>query len=1450
MSQQLVKKGANGKHENVMPRSWIEAIKDKYTGQSLLEILQGFNMYFLSYTGNKENTRLQVPMNLRKRGLWVVYENYDNEVIVEWYDKKSIEDEIWKLDSSWKRVPLTSDIKFKIENGMLYVSYNNGKSWEELGILSDISTTSDIVPDEEDITAIESEGIKILKFKDRDTTKGKGYIILRTDKPIAEQMKQENTIYEIRYDFDLGGETLEVPTNCVLEFKGGSFKSGTILGLNTTIKAEKPFVIFDKVTINGTFNVDCIYDRWFSYVEGEDNTSVIKSIIALSNANISNKIVIDRDTTYNVSVSENLERVIIPTNNTELVIDSNIQLMTNEFTHYGIIGLIGVNNINIHGSGHIIGDVETHTGTTGEWGFGIEIRNSQNINISGITLEKCWGDGISTDEGGGVPENILIENVVCDNNRRQGISIVLGKNVIVRNSTMQNTGQIKYTGPGCGIDVEPTKIDGTNPAENILIENCRFYNNKGGSMTLTRYLQPTDNVVVMNCYGNGNLIISGVYNTTIINSSFSKYTAMGDNYNLNHIDCNYFNDKRSANTISPTYNNVVDCKFKTEDVGYTIQQSVAEITAEKAIKIIVPDFVGMVRITVVGSNRWIGQRPQEVIYSNYGGSWKRTSNKLLGMFTFEWQWIRQILCFSYNSDGAIYARFFNENDYNTGYTFKIEYIGIPEYHINYLVNPVKVIDRTGIPESISFAQSYDNPMYVPTLETGYMVGSNGMSIFDSDRGKPLWYHNGEWVDASGGDPDEGSTNIATKAQQDGEGNDIVATYATKTSVSGLSNKAESALTNSTNAIQVANEASSTAEDAVSTSAAAESTANNALQTATIAKNAVATLEGLANATTAQEVLAGQVLQIETNKTDIRNIKELQKAIFNTEYVAEEYPSSLITKGKYLISDNSYETNANYSSTDYIEYPSSASNYLYLRNAGLGGGYILFFNANKEKVGAFQGNDSSISTMLDSYYCRISRYGGATYIRVSYIHNEKPLLYQFDAEIEEQSDDSLKDGIVGENNLKEDVKAKLSKKVYPLMMNNWTHNRYYDKNGIRKDNADGYYSCATYDVSRVNELKDVEIVLGGGLPSDLCPLVMFDGSGNVINYIESTSGISEDSLDVSYAHSIAVSFRCNTIPHLFTDEPNKVVNIYSNETLTSGIKYIAPISYIKKNVVVNVCFKVLSSFTYLTIGRGQADYFKYSVKISKSSVICDSKTDELGFTLANGDLVSVTIKADRFNKNTVIIERGSDVLEVSDVALYGDGSTYLQSDGVIIMGANTTYMDATRSVYFYGDSYSGTKDAGRWPYEAARMGCEFLVNGLTGGTSKDMLAQLALDMSRIGVPKVVVWSLGMNDGTDTDNNTPNSNWSSYITWIDRYCKKIGVMFIPCTIPSVPGRNHNAKNAYIKEHYSSYIDFAAAVDNGIDNKWVDGALYSDNVHPTVYGAKLLAIKAVADCQYLVK
>ena len=102
MSQQLVKKGINGKHENVMPRSWIEAIKDKNTGQTLVEILQGFNMYFLPYNGNTSSTRCLIPTMLRKKGLWITYVKYDGNVYTEWYAADEIDDKSWGDSSNWR----------------------------------------------------------------------------------------------------------------------------------------------------------------------------------------------------------------------------------------------------------------------------------------------------------------------------------------------------------------------------------------------------------------------------------------------------------------------------------------------------------------------------------------------------------------------------------------------------------------------------------------------------------------------------------------------------------------------------------------------------------------------------------------------------------------------------------------------------------------------------------------------------------------------------------------------------------------------------------------------------------------------------------------------------------------------------------------------------------------------------------------------------------------------------------------------------------------------------------------------------------------------------------------------------------------------------------------------------------------------------------------------------
>lgn len=101
MSEQLIKKGPEG-YKNVMPKSWIQAIKDKETGMTLAEILQGFNMYFLSYNGNKAETRNQVPPLLRKEGLWITYVLYDHTVVSEWYNSNKVDDDSWGSDENWR----------------------------------------------------------------------------------------------------------------------------------------------------------------------------------------------------------------------------------------------------------------------------------------------------------------------------------------------------------------------------------------------------------------------------------------------------------------------------------------------------------------------------------------------------------------------------------------------------------------------------------------------------------------------------------------------------------------------------------------------------------------------------------------------------------------------------------------------------------------------------------------------------------------------------------------------------------------------------------------------------------------------------------------------------------------------------------------------------------------------------------------------------------------------------------------------------------------------------------------------------------------------------------------------------------------------------------------------------------------------------------------------------
>lgn len=78
-----------------------------------------------------------------------------------------------------------------------------------------------------------------------------------------DMINKPNTVYEIRYDFDLDGAEIQIKEGCVLKFVGGSLNNGTINGNLYDIDAQK-FKIFENVKFKGSSKLNNYYliDWW------------------------------------------------------------------------------------------------------------------------------------------------------------------------------------------------------------------------------------------------------------------------------------------------------------------------------------------------------------------------------------------------------------------------------------------------------------------------------------------------------------------------------------------------------------------------------------------------------------------------------------------------------------------------------------------------------------------------------------------------------------------------------------------------------------------------------------------------------------------------------------------------------------------------------------------------------------------------------------------------------------------------------------------------------------------------------------------------------------------------------------------------------------------------------------------------------------------------------------
>ena len=325
------------------------------------------------------------------------------------------------------------------------------------------------------------------------------YLLINETGNGAELFHKPNEVYLIRNVIDLEGKTICIPEGCALHFEGfGEIINGTLSGNATTINVKSThYPILRNIIIQGSWNVPTIYSSWFDFKEGNNNTRQIKNMFALCSSEQENEVFISSGTYWLDSYDRenNLPGIIYIPSNTSVYNKATFKALPNDKKQSFIFYLLGVYNCVWEG-GTIVGDLETHKNNEGEQGFGIAIRGAKNITIRNVECVDCFGDGINLQYGGkyGHNVNILIENVTCNRNRRQGISIEDGINVTVKHSSFSETGTYRGHLPMNAIDIEPCYKEAS--IQNIIIEDCNFINNKGGGLNCS-YLKPGDSSIVI-----------------------------------------------------------------------------------------------------------------------------------------------------------------------------------------------------------------------------------------------------------------------------------------------------------------------------------------------------------------------------------------------------------------------------------------------------------------------------------------------------------------------------------------------------------------------------------------------------------------------------------------------------------------------------------------------------------------------------------------------------------------------------------------------------------------------------------------------------------------------------------------------------------------------------------------------------------------------------------------
>jgi len=211
--------------------------------------------------------------------------------------------------------------------------------------------------------------------------------------------------------------------------------------------------------------------------------------------------------------------MINPTNfdtlqNKTIIFESGVNLVARAGAfndiYASMITLYEANNVKLIGYGASVKmqKAEYIALNNSEYRHCIQLISCSNIEIYGFKLMDSGGDGIIIANYTGIVyqrycENVLLKDLWCDNNYRQGISVISAQHLRIENCWFTNT---VGTAPQSGLDIEPN-----HPFErliDIVFDRCRFTGNAGNGILLAPIsidstTLPMD-ITFNNCYVSNN----------------------------------------------------------------------------------------------------------------------------------------------------------------------------------------------------------------------------------------------------------------------------------------------------------------------------------------------------------------------------------------------------------------------------------------------------------------------------------------------------------------------------------------------------------------------------------------------------------------------------------------------------------------------------------------------------------------------------------------------------------------------------------------------------------------------------------------------------------------------------------------------------------------------------------------------------------------------------------